>query len=391
MNGKRNPSETRAPGWVPLAGGVGLFGMVLALALGRDLPRFFANWVLWLVALLSLALGALFMVALEHLVGARWSVPLRRVPERLSSLLWLLLPVAAVGLLTLFTSNPLYPWAAPAAAEDPILAGKAAWLNPAFFILRVALCFGLWWIFYAALVQGSLRQDRGGDAAFPARARRASTLFMLVYAPTISLVAFDWLMSLEPHWFSTIFGVYLFAGSVISGLAAITLCVLHLEAQGRLPGVRADHLYNLGGLMFAFTCFWTYIAISQFMLIWYANLPEEVVWFAHRAEHGWWAVVVLLAVMRFLVPFFALLSRDAKSDPARLRWVSLWMLAAHVLDLYFLVMPSLGRGVLFGLMEVSAALFFVALATGWVVRSMRMGADMPTGDPNLAKGLEFHL
>lgn len=385
------PSETRVPGWVFMMGGVGLVGMALALVVTGDVQRFFANWIVWLVVLLTLGLGALFMVALEHVVAARWSVPLRRVPERLASLLLLLVPIAGIGLLALLGSRPLYPWAAPGALEDKILAGKAAWLNPGFFTLRVALCFLLWWVFYAVLVKGSLRQDEGRDAAFARRARRHSVLFLLVYAPTITLVAFDWVMSLEPKWHSTIFGVYLFSGSVWSGLAAITLGVLYLKKQGRLPGVGPDHLYNLGGLMFAFTCFWTYIAISQFLLMWYANLPEEVIWFAHRSRDGWGMVAILLAVVHFAVPFFALLSRDAKSDERRLSFMAKWILGAHALDIYFLVMPSLERGVLLGVMEISAALFFIAAGVYWAARSMRMGADMPTGDPNLAEGLEFHL
>ena len=388
---KPQPQATRVPGWVPVAGAVGLLGLLATLAVQRDLPRFFANWVMWLVILLSMGLGALFTVALEHVVAARWSVPLRRVPERLSSILGLVVPVALIGLLSLVMQPSLYPWAAPEARSDAILAGKAVWLNPGFFSLRVLLCFVLWGIFYLALVKGSIRQDEGRNAGFAAHARRNSVLFLLVYAPTITLVAFDWVMSLEPKWHSTIFGVYLFSGSLLSGLAAITLGVLHLKRAGRLPGVGPDHLYNLGGLMFAFTCFWTFIAISQFLLMWYANLPEEVIWFVHRSQHGWWAVALLLALAHFIVPFFALLSRDAKSDEARLSWVSMWILGAHALDIYFLVMPSLGRGILVGAMEIFAALFFIAAATGWAARSMRLGADMPTGDPNLSAGLEFHL
>jgi len=382
----------RLPGWALGIGAVGLIFMIVSLRVGKHpVERFFANWVVWFTSLLSVGLGALFMVALEHLVGARWSVPLRRVPERVSGLLWPLVGVAAIGLLAFAGPHPLYRWALPSAATDPILGPKLIYLNVPFFAGRVALCFVLWALFHTWLVRGSYRQDETRDPAFNARAKKLSAIFMLVFAPTLSIIAFDWLMSLDPYWFSTIFGVYLFAGTMTSGLAAITLGVLWMQGKKRLPGIGPDHLYSLGGLMFAFTCFWAYIAISQFMLIWYANIPEEAVWYVDRTGAGWIGWGVLLVFMQFLVPFFALLQRDSKCDPARLRWVSIWLLAAHVVDMYYLVMPTLEQGVLFGLAEIGFLLFFPVAAVWWVARSMAQGADMPTGDPNLAKGLEFHL
>ena len=388
MSGKAG----RLPGWAMGIGALGLLLMILSLFVGENpMRRFFANWVVWFAAVLSVGLGALFMVALEHLVGARWSVPLRRVPERIAGLLWPLMIAAAIGLFAFAGDNPLYIWAKDSAAQDAILGPKLVWLNVPFFAGRVALCFALWALFHFWLVRGSYRQDETRDPAWSARARRLSAVFMLVFAPTLSLVAFDWLMSLDPYWFSTIFGVYLFAGTMTSGLAAITLGVLWMKSKQRLPGVGPDHLYSLGALMFAFTCFWAYIAVSQFMLIWYANIPEEVTWYAERGSTGWIGVAVLLVIMQFAVPFLALLPRDVKSDPRRLRWVAIWLLCAHVLDMYYLVMPTLSEGVVFGLPEIGFLLFFPVAASFFVARSMGQGADMPTGDPNLAEGLEFHL
>jgi hypothetical protein len=187
------------------------------------------------------------------------------------------------------------------------------------------------------------------------------------------------------------FGVYLFAGTFLAGLAAITLAVLDLTARGRLPELRPDHVYSLGGLLFAFTVFYGYIAFAQYMLIWYANLPEEVVWYKARLSGGWLAAALLLALIRFFIPFFALITRDSKSDAVRLRWVAVLVLVGHLLDVYWQVFPALGRGVLLSWPELAFALLFGGAGVLWVGRAQRLGADMPVGDPFLAEALEFHL
>jgi hypothetical protein len=155
--------------------------------------------------------------------------------------------------------------------------------------------------------------------------------------------------------------------------------------------VRFDHLYNLGGFLFAFTVFWSYIGFAQYMLIWYANVPEEVVWYQHRIDGSWRFLVLALAVLHFCIPFFALVPRDAKGDPRRLRWVAMTVLLAHALDLYWMVFPVLGTSPVFGIWEVSFGLFFVSASLLWIRRSMARGADMPVGDPFLKEGLEFRL
>ena len=166
---------------------------------------------------------------------------------------------------------------------------------------------------------------------------------MLIFALTVTFAAFDWLMSLEPHWFSTIFGVYVFSGMVLTALAAITITTIWLRGTGRLgKGVVGDgHLYNLGALLFAFVCFWAYIAFSQYMLIWYGNLPEESFFLLRRQEGGWLGFSVVLALVRFVVPFLALLSRRAKTNAVWLFWVSILILVGQLLDVYWLIMPQL--------------------------------------------------
>ena len=292
--------------------------------------RFWVNWILWFLFVLTIGLGSMFIVALEHLVGARWSVPLRRIPERLSSLTLLMAPAVLLALLSL---RSLYPWSQPESLNDPVVAGKSGWLNIPFFAARALICVGLWLLSYGVFVAGSYRQDDDRDPRFNVRARRFAPVFMILFAVTITVVAFDWISSLEPKWYSDIFGVYVFAGTFLAGLAATTLLLLYLRAHGRLPGIGPDHLYNLGGFLFAFTVFWSYIGFAQYLLMWYANLPEEVFWYRERLQGPWLPLVLGLALFHFFVPFFVLVPRDAKSDPGRLKWVAALVLCSHWLDL----------------------------------------------------------
>ena len=214
---------------------------------------------------------------------------------------------------------------------------------------------------------------------------------MAIFALTITVVAFDWISSLEPEWYSDILGVYLFAGSFLAGLAATSLGVLYLTRRGRLEGLRPDHTYNLGAFLFAFTVFWSYIAFAQYMLMWYANMPEEIFWYKQRIEGGWLGVVLLLACVHFFVPFFALIPREKKGDFGRLGRVALLVLAAHLLDLYWMIFPVVGKSPVLGAPEISFFLCFVGLGLVWVGRAMARGEDMPVGDPFLREGLEFRL
>lgn len=367
--------------------GVGAIGVGAAFFFA-DAPRFWANWLVWFLFLLSIGLGSLFIIALGHLVGAKWVVPIRRAPERLASLVLLAVPL---GLIALFSLPVLYPWTQPEALHHPMVAGKAPWLNIPFFAGRVVACLALWVVSYGILVRGSFEQDRTKDPAFSVRAKKFAPAFLVVFGFTITLVAFDWISSLEPEWYSDIFGVYLFAGTFLSALAASSLVLVHLMRHGRLPRVRPDHLYNFGGFLFAFTVFWSYIGFAQYMLMWYGNMPEEIFWYKDRIEGPWLGVILLLVFVHFVLPFFALIPRVKKGDPAGLRRVSLLMLAAHWLDLYWLVFPSAGKTPVFSWPEVSFALCFVGLAILWIRRAMLQGEDMPVGDPFLEEGLEFRL
>ncbi len=366
---------------------VGCAGVIAAFLISGQ-ERFWINWILWFLFLLTIGLGCLFIVALEHVVGARWSIPLRRIPERLSSLALLMGPASLLALLSL---RFLYPWSRAESLKDPIIAGKAVWLNVPFFAGRVVACLVLWLIAYWVFVRGSIRQDRDQDPRFNLRARRFAPLFMAIFGITITVTAFDWISSLEPKWYSDIFGVYLFAGTFLAGLAVTVLAVLYLKSLGRLTEVRPDHMYNLGGFLFAFTVFWSYIGFAQYMLMWYANIAEEVFWYEERLRGAWGPLLLALAIIHFLIPFFLLIPRDAKKNPRFLFWIALFILAGHWLDLYWMIFPVLRHGPLLGWPEISFGLFFISAALLWIRRSMSRGADMPIGDPFLGEGLEFRL
>ena len=365
-------------------GAVGAVGVYL----GEGPERFWANWLVWTLYLLTLGLGNLFLVALERLVGAHWSVPMRRVPERIAALIPLAVPLLLVGL---FALPVLFPWTHAEAKHNPILIAKAPWLNLPFFVIRLVACAVAWLLFYRFYVRGSLRQDESKDPAFTVRARKLAPLFMVVFFFTVTIVAFDWISGLEPEWYSDMFGVYLFAGTFVSGIAAMALGVLGLIRRGRLPEVKDKHYYNLGTLGLAFTVFYSYIGFAQYMLIWYANLPEEVVWFKHRIEGAWYPVALSLTVLHFFLPFFLLIGSVGKKSPRLLRVAALSILLGHFVDLYWLIFPVLGAEPQLGWPELAMASLFLGLGFLQIRRAMNRGADMPVGDPLLVKGLEWQL
>ena len=359
---------------------IGLVGVTLTF-FDSGKERFWVNWITWFLFFLTIGLGCLFIIALEHVVGARWSVPLRRIPERLSSLALLMVPTALIALLSL---PVLYPWTKTESLKDPIVAGKAVWLNAPFFSLRVIICCAVWAFSYWIFVSRSIQQDRHGNPRYTVRVRRFAPFFMVVFGLTLTIVAFDWISSLDPVW-------YLFAGTFLAGLAMTTLTVLYLKRHGRLGEIKPDHLYNLGGFLFAFIVFWSYIGFAQYLLMWYANIPEEVFWYKVRLSGGWGLILLAMALFHFLVPFFVLLARDAKSNPRILFSAAALILFSHLLDLYWMIFPTMGKGPVFGWQELSFAFLFLSGVLLWMRRSMNRGADMPVGDPMLHEGLEFHL
>ena len=343
--------------------------------------------------IVSIGLGSLFLIGLEYIAGADWSTPIRRIPEFFA----MLLPVLLVLVIPLLVFNhDLFHWAhKEAVADDKILQGKAPYLNVTFFIVRTFVFIGLWSLFYWMMVRNSRKQDETKDQTLTKKNIRLGAIFIPVFALSITFTAIDFMMSLEPHWFSTIYGVYYFAGTVVAALAAITIAVLRLKEKGYFsPWMTDDHLFSLGALMFAFINFWAYIAFSQFMLIWYADLPEETFWYLIRWEGGWVFISILLIIVHFFVPYFALLTQPSKMNPKRLKFIAIWLLFAHLLDIFWLVMPNMGsmkNGYVFSWID----LVFPIAGTGLVILVFAFAAKkanlIPIGDPKLKRGIDFHL
>ncbi len=360
--------------------------------------RFGFAWLWGFTFVWSVALGSLFFIALHHLAHAVWSVVVRRVAEMLAAPMWLLgLLFVPVLLFALWNDQfQLFPWLDAATVEqDHLLQGKTPYLNYTFWAIRAVAFFALWIGFTRFFVGRSLAQDRGaGGAASTARMRTLSAPFMLLFAGSMTFAGIDWMMSLEPHWFSTIFGVYLFAGMVLSSLAAITLVTIWLMKSGRLEPelITRHHIYNLGALQFTFVCFWAYIAFSQYMLIWYANMPEETFYLAHRLEGNWLGVSAALALVRFAIPFMALLSQRAKMNTTILIWVSVLMLGGQLLDLYWLIMPQFHvEGPILGWQELGPLLLMLGAIGLCTARFVKRHSPLATGDPLLAESRKFHL
>ncbi len=365
--------------------------IIIILSYFLDHTRSAFNNIIGLMFLVSIGLGSLFLVAIEYLGGAVWSTPFRRISEFLAATL-IVVPLLAIPLY--FNLHDLFHWTHTEVVEaDKILKGKAPYLNETFFVIRIIFYLAVWILFYFILTGNSEKQDKSGDQKLTKKNIRNSAIFIPFFGLTITFSAIDFMMSLEPHWFSTIFGVYYFSGTILCALAAGTWLIVTLNERGYLlKGIVKDHYYSLGALLFAFTNFWAYIAFSQFLLIWYANLPEETFWYLMRWDGPWMWVSILLMVVHFAVPYFGLLSQPSKMNPKRLKLMSLWIIFAHLLDLYWIVMPTYSKeSVTFGWMELGFPIFVIGLVL--IVFNFKAGKSnmVPVGDPKLKRGLNFRL
>ena len=339
---------------------------------------------------MSLALGGLVIAAIQWLTGAMWSSTVRRVAESFSSYLPL---VALTFLGVYFAHHQVYVWSHPEHVKgDIVLEGKAGYLSSTFFLIRNLVAVGIWVFFYRKLIGNSLAQDKSKDPALSAANRGWSPAFMILFAISFTMASFDQLMSLDPHWFSTMYGVYCFAGMLYSTFALTTVVVIYLKRHGALDGIVNDnHLHDLGKFMFAFTVFWAYIGFCQFMLIWYANMPEETGYYLTRLDGGWLWVTLFLAFGKFMATFFILLPRDAKRNETLLFRVGIWMLFAQWVDLLWLTQPELSRsGPMVSWIEIGTALGFLGLFGLVVTRFLSRHSVVAIGDPRLEESVHHH-
>jgi hypothetical protein len=390
LDGARVNLRREGSGGLPLiAGALGAVLLAVAFVLGKgQAPQLFRSYLLSWTYFAMLALGGLFFVLLHHLCRAGWSVVVRRLAEAVGATL----PMMALLFMPLaFGIHAIYPWAGEAGAHDPVVAHKSGWLAPGPFLVRAAVYLVVWALLGWWFWRQSERQDRMGALALTRRMQTVSAPAMLVFGITLTLAAFDWIMSLAPRWYSTVFGGYLFGGLAMSSFALLIVLTLLLQRRGALDGVvTMEHFHDLGKLMFAFVVFWIYIAFSQFMLQWYANIPEEANWFAERLHHGWLGLSRALVVGHFVVPFFFLLLRDVKRHRAGLWASALWLLLMEWLDLYWLIMPGLyHEGPRLHLLDVLTFLALGLLFAGTLAWTLRRRALVPVNDPRLVESLAF--
>ncbi len=376
---------------------VGLIALAIALWLGKgsadEGARFFHAYVLAVAYFTSLSVGALFFVILQYLARAGWSVVVRRIAEMFAANLPLLVVLFIPIIVTMWQGNyHLYEWVNPeVVAKEPLLKAKQAYLNVPFFTVRFLLYFVVWGGLSRYYLRQSLKQDETGDPAITAHLQRFSAPAMFLFAMSTTFFAFDTLMSLEPKWFSTIFGVYFFAGSVLGFLAMTILTSQLMQRAGLLKtSITVEHYHDLGKLLFGFVFFWSYIAFSQYVLIWYANIPEETEWFMERQTGEWVWLSLSLLFGHFMIPFLGLMSRHAKRCTNVLAFWAVYLLIMHLVDLYWLVMPSLHTSYLVvGMTEVCCWLGVGGLYVANFAYTARNKSLLPVKDPRLAESLAF--
>ena len=331
---------------LPIIGGVmavvGL-GATLGSAMGADKARAMFSYLWAFESVLALALGAFGWLVIDITVRSQWSIVVRRIAETIQAtlpifaVLWL--PIALIGF------HELYPWSHE---TDEILARKRWFLSDGFWWGRAVVYFVLWIVLSRFFYTSSTKLDALGDNQterdrIVKRTWAVAAPSILIYALSQSFAAIDWVMSLMPHWYSTIFGVYFFSSSILVFFAVTSLIAMALQRGGMLKtAITPEHFHDLGKFTFGFTVFWAYIAFSQFVLIWYANIPEETEFYMVRMEGGWGAVSYLLPVLHFFVPFLFLLSRYVKRARWPLALGAVWMVLMHLLDMYWIILPNFG-------------------------------------------------
>jgi hypothetical protein len=319
---------------------VGALGTAAGFAMGDMRTHTAFAYLASFTTVTSLCLGALFFVLIHHLTKAGWSVAARRHMEWIASAL----PVLAIFFVPvmLFSHDIYHHWMSEEAKHDAAIHAKAAWLNPTGFYVRAGIYFVIWTALAVWFARTSRAQDDKGDPASTAKMQAFAAPAMFLFALSLTFAAFDWLMSLDPHWYSTIFGVYIFAGGVTSALSALSLITIWLQKEGLLRRVSTvEHQHDIGKLLFGFIVFYAYIAFSQYFLIWYANIPEETIFYKERWIGSWQTVSLLIVFGHFVIPFFGIMSRHAKRNRTTLGFFAVWMIVMHWVDHYWLVMPTL--------------------------------------------------
>lgn len=371
--------------------GVGVVGLIASgVGFFLDKDQFFFSYITSFTFFTSLALASLILVMIHHITKSSWGAVIRRIPESLSANLWIwaifMIPV-------LLGMSSLYQWTnTEYVANDPILLGKTAYLNETFFVIRQFIYFGIWGYLGYKLHKVSLDMDETSDWGLTTLLRKVSAPGILIFAITVAFASFDWLMSLDAHWFSTMFGVYFFAMSFQALFPVIILMVFWMQKNNVLTDiVKKAHIYDLGAWFFGFTVFYAYIAFSQFLLIYYANIPEETLWYFHRLEGSWEFISYSLLIGRFAVPFLLLMNRETKHNRKLLGFVSVLILVLHFIELHWIVMPVLHHhGIALSWLDITTLLGLGGIFMGLFFSTFKQHNIVPVNDPQLADSLDKH-
>ncbi|MBL7856072.1 MAG: quinol:cytochrome C oxidoreductase [Cyclobacteriaceae bacterium] len=361
---------------------------------------------LWMNNVFFAGLGiiGLFFITIQYAAQAGWSAGVKRVPLAMAS--WI--PIAGILMLVLWflTHHDIFHWThsslyAEGADFDPIINKKAPFFFwplaggtfPIFFIARMVIFFGVWYWFLLQIRKNMLAEDIHAGTSYWHKNQVLSTVFLIFFGVSSSVAAWDWVMSIDTHWFSTMFGWYVFASWWVTGLATITLIVASLKSAGYLKIVNSNHLHDLGKFIFAFSIFWTYIWFSQFMLIYYANIPEETVYFIERIKNSPYSWIFYTnLILNFVLPFLLLMTRDAKRQLSTLKLVTPIIIVGHWFDFYNMVTPGVMQheGGL-GFMEIGVALIFMAVFLLVVLTSLSKVPLIGKNHPMLEESLHHHI
>ena len=364
---------------------------LLALAYGllTDSSRTWANILLNNYYFLSLTIGATFFFCLQYITQSGWSAMFRRVPEAIMNYL----PYASVVMLLLFFGvQNIYHWAQhDAAINDPLIAHKSTYLNVPFFFIRIILIFGAWILLSRYLRKLSLEEDKIGGIKYLEKIEFWSKVFIFVMALTFSIGAFDWIMSIEVHWFSTIFAFKSFASSFYHGTALIALIVILLHERGYFPELNESHLLDFSRYMFGLSIIWGYLYFAQFMLIWFSNLPEETIYYVKRWNNGWVVFFMVNFAINWLIPFVVLLPQKLDKNIKVVKYMAMLLLAGMWLEQYELVMPEITTTPHFGIIEIGGIIFFAGLFMYAIGMALAKAPLIPKNHPYIEESLYHHV
>ncbi len=376
-------------GWLLLLGGGGALVLAACFIWGFFQPRQFAfSYLFAFYFFFTIGMGGVFWTLVHHGVDAEWSVVVRRQLENIGSLL-LFIGILFVPLI--FVRDELWYWMTKSPGDDVLLDEKWPYLTPTFFWLRCVFYFGFFALASFLLRRNSVRQDATGDVRYTLLNRKLTFASLPLFAVSLTFAAIDYLMGLDYHWFSTMWGVYIFAGSALSSMCVLVLIITGLRNAGYLKNVvTVEHYHIMGKLMFAFTVFWAYIGFSQYMLIWYANIPEETIWFLRRNTESWWYFSQFLVIGHFFVPFLLLILQPTKRNPAFLCGVAVWILLMHLLDLYVIVLPELHKlGVQIHPLDVLCPIGIGCVLAAIFLKRLGDASLFPNRDPRLALSIKL--